>query len=223
MNVGLFFFGKEVIIMNLSINGIGGGILGGINKNSAQYKAAAKDYLSDHRMEVAKMSPEEKLVYETFGGEDAYMRNVMRQYDSNGNYISPTGVAGMLGNGIPETQRHQIISISESSREDMYKETLRHFKLENGIANGDTTKRSDVYRRYQLSVPIEDRMKGSWTLQQYEQAYESAMVDACKATDPSWSLGKPIPAGALDDISRESIEASLKQSGNRLIRIDESI
>lgn len=210
--------------MSISISG-GGSNPFGINKNSAQYKAAAKDYLSDHRMEVAKMSPEERLVYETFGGEDRYMKNVMSQYDSNGNYISPNGVAGMLGNGIPESQRHQIIKISESAREDMYKETLRHFKLENGVANGDTTKRSEVFKRYQLSVPVGDRLKGTWTLGQYERAYESAMADACKAADPSWDLGKPIPSGALDNLSRESIEATLKQSGNRLVRakIDTSV
>lgn len=211
--------------MAMTINGNGAGNLFGINKNSAQYKAAAKDFLSDHRMEVAKMSPEERLVYETFGGEERYMKNVMQQYDANGNYISPNGVAGMLVNGIPESKRHQIIKISESARQDMFNESLRHFKLENGVANGDTTKRSDVFKKYQLSVPVEDRLKGTWTLGQYERCYRSAMEDACKAADPSWDLGKPIPSGALDNLSRESVEATIKQSGNRLVRtkIDTSV
>jgi hypothetical protein len=31
-----------------------------INKNSKQYKAAAKDFLGAHRAEVAKMSPQQK-------------------------------------------------------------------------------------------------------------------------------------------------------------------
>ena len=211
--------------MSLSISGGGIGNSFGINKNSAQYKAAAKDFLSDHRMEVAKMSPEERLVYETFGGEDRYMKNVMQMYDSNGNFVNSRGVAGMLVNGIPESQRHQIIKVSESARQDMYEESLRHFKLENGVANGDTTKRSDVFTKYQLSVPVGDRLKGTWTLEQYERAYRSAMEDACKAADSSWDLGKPIPSGALDNLSRESIEATLKQSGNRLVRtkIDTSV
>ena len=211
--------------MGLSINGAAGFNSFGINKNSAQYKAAAKDYLADHRMEVAKMTPEERLVYETFGGEDAYMKRIMQMYDSKGNFVNSRGVAGMLVNDVPVSQRHQIIKVSESARDDMYKEALRHFKLENGVANGDTTKRSDVFTKYQLSVPVEDRLKGTWTLEQYERAYRSAMEDACKAADSSWDLGKPIPSGALDSLSRESIEATLKQSGDKLIRtkIDASI
>ena len=208
--------------MALSINGAGASNLFGINKNSAQYKAAAKDFLADHRMEVAKMSPEERLVYETFGGEDTYMRNVMQMYDANGNFINSRGVAGMLANDIPISQRHQIIKVSESARDDMYNETLRHFKLEKGVGNGDTTKRSDVFTKYQLSIPVKDRLKGTWTLEQYERAYYSAMYDACKKADPDWDLGKDIPAGALDGLTRESIDNSLVKSqgqyGETLVR-----
>ena len=109
------------------------------------------------------MSQEERLVYETFGGEDAYMKRIMQMYDSNGNFVNSRGVAGMLVNGVPQSQRHQIINVSESARDDMYEESLRHFKLENGVANGDTTKRSEVYTKYQLSVPVEDRLNvGLW-------------------------------------------------------------
>ena len=38
------------------------------------------------------------------------------------------------------------------------------------VANGDTTRRSDVYTEFQLSIPKDDRLKGTWTLQQYETA-----------------------------------------------------
>ena len=85
-----------------------------INKNSRQYKAAAKDFLAAHRAEVAKMSPEERMVYELFGGEDAYMRNVMKNYNSHGDFVGPGGiiVPGMVANGIPESERHQMIPVS---------------------------------------------------------------------------------------------------------------
>lgn len=43
----------------------------------------------------------------------------------------------------------------------------REFLEENGIANGDTTKRSDVFYHYQKSVQKQDRLKGTWTLEQY--------------------------------------------------------
>ena len=151
----------------------------------------------------------------------------MSWFDANGNYKGDAGdiVPGMLATGIPESQRHQIISVSGEARQKMYNETLRHFKKENGVANGDTTKRSEVYREYQLSVPVGDRLKGTWTLQQYENAYRQAMYDACKAADSKWELGKTIPQGALDNITRESIENNLVQAGNELVkrRIDLSV
>lgn len=39
--------------------------------------------------------------------------------------------------------------------------------------NGDTTNWSSVYTEYQKSVKLDDRLKGSWTIQQYENAYRS--------------------------------------------------
>ena len=115
-------------------------------------------------------------------------------------------VAGMDATGIPQSQRHKIISVSEKSRQDMFDETKRHFLQENGMGNGDTTRRSEVFTRYQLSVPKSDRLKGTWTLGQYERAYRQAFYDACKNADPKWEIGKDIPAGALNGITRESID-----------------
>ena len=156
-----------------------------IDTNSAQYKAAMK-----------QMSHQA-------------IKNVMSGFDKDGDRINAFGVAGMDATGIPQSQRHKIISVSEKSRQDMFDETKRHFLQENGVVNGDTTKRSEVFTRYQLSVPKADRLKGTWTLGQYERAYRQAFYDACKRADPKWELGKEIPSGALDGITRESIDSCL--------------
>lgn len=194
------------------INSNGGNT--GINKNSAQYKAVERDSMASILQSEAMMSDEERLIYETFGGRDRIIQNKMKMYDSSGRMINGFGVAGMDATGIPISQRHKIINISDDARQNMFNETLRHFKQENGVANGDTTRRSEVFKKYQLSVPTEDRLKGTWTLEQYEKAYRQAFYDACKKTDPKWELGKGIPAGALDGITRESIDNSLvKGSG----------
>lgn len=70
--------------MSLSITG---NFFGQI-KNSKQYQAAAKDFLELHRQEVAVMSPEQKMMYELLGGEKAYMQNVMRNYNSDGDFTA---------------------------------------------------------------------------------------------------------------------------------------
>ena len=223
--------------MSLNINSFSTGILGygssntkmsgNINTNSKQYKAAAKDYLANHRAEVAKMSPQEKMMYELFGGEQAYMRNVMKMYNSDGDYVGADGstVPGMVATGIPESERHQMINVSEEYRQKMFDLVKKEFIRENGVANGDTTNRSSLYREYQLSISKEDRLKGSWSLEQYEQKYRSALAAAVKAANPNWKNGDSFDASILDSVTRESVESTLVKSGNTLVRksIDYSV
>ena len=71
--------------------------------------------------EEAAMTPEQKMLYELLGGRKAHMQNVMRQYNSDGDFTAGgLVVPGMDATGIPESERHQIISISEDSRQKMF-------------------------------------------------------------------------------------------------------
>ena len=97
----------------------------------------------------------------------------------------------------------------------MFEETKRHFIQENGVANGDTTKRSEIFQGYQRSTSVENRLKGTWTLGQYEKAYRQAFYNAVKAENPDWELGKPFNSSILNKISREDIESSLAKFGNQ--------
>lgn len=53
-------------------------------------------------------------------------------------------------------------------------------------------------------------------MQQYERAYRQAFLDAARKADPKWEIGKPIKSGALDGITRKSVESTLKKSGGSL-------
>ncbi|MCQ2495504.1 MAG: DUF3879 family protein [Lachnospiraceae bacterium] len=144
------------------------------------------------------------------------IKNLMNSYDENGDFISPvTGLTGMDATNIPISQRHLIIDIPEKSRQEMFDNAKREFLQENGVANGDTTKRSDVFYHYQKDAKKENRLKGTWTLEQYERQYNKAFEDAVKSADPSWKPGKKIPAGALDGITRDSIDKSLVKTKGR--------
>ena len=72
------------------------------------------------------------------------------------------------------------------------------------------------HQAYQRSVPKKDRLKGTWTLSQYERQYRQAMISACKEADPAWDFGKPIPKGALDGITREQIDNAIVSDGVNL-------
>ena len=165
----------------------------GINTNSNQYKAAIREMMAN--------------------GNGAMFTNIqciknsMKCYDKDGDYIDPTtGLAGLLVTDANEASRKRIISIPESSKDEMFELTKKEFLRENGIHNGDTTRRSDVYTNMYRKVQKNDRLAAGYTLQQYERSYNRAFVNAAKAADPSWRAGMPIPAGALDGITRESVE-----------------
>jgi hypothetical protein len=174
----------------------------GINTNSKQYKAAIKQMMSNAN----------GLMYSNI----QCIKNLMSSYDEDGDYIDPTtGLSGLDATNIPISQRHVIIDVDEKNRQEMFDNAKREFLQENGIANGDTTRRSEVFRNYQRSVGKSDRLKGSWTLEQYERQYNKAFYEAAKAADPSWEPGKQIKAGALDGITREAIDTSLVKTNGQ--------
>lgn len=206
--------------MSLNINSYFssiGNISNGINKNSGQYKAVVKNSMSGILANEATMSDEERLIYEMFGGRDTIIKNKMKMYDSNGNLLNADGVAGMDMTGKSLSEKQKIINVSEEYRQKMFDLVKKEYIRENGVANGDTTNRSFVYTEYQKSVKIDDRLKGSWTLQQYENAYRKACYNAVKATNPDWEIGQSFDASILDSVTRESVEANLLQSGNTFV------
>ena len=165
----------------------------GINTNSKQYKAALKEMMRNGN----------GAMYTNIQA----IKNSMKCYDKDGDYIDPnTGLAGLLVTEENENSRKRIISIPESSKDEMFEQTKKEFLRENGILNGDTTKRSDVYTNMYRKVQKKERLAAGYTMQQYERTYRQAFIDAVKKADPKWSIGKPIPKGALDNVTRESVE-----------------
>ena len=210
--------------MSMNISGLGN-TYNGINTNSKQYKALKeKGWLSGIMQNEAMMSPEEKMIYEIFGGRDTIVNNLMKQFDSDGDLLNTNGVAGMdvTGKG---TSWQQLTGVSEEYRQKMFDNVKREFIQENGISNGDTTKRSDIFKDYQLSVSKDKRLSGTWTLEQYEGQYRAAMYAAVKLANPNWKSGQKFDTSILDNVTRESVEATLVKNGNRLVRnsIDVSV
>ena len=149
------------------------------------------------------------------------IKNRMSRYDKDGDYIDPTtGLAGLLVTEENAASRKRIISIPESSRDEMFELTKKEFLQGNGMGDGDTTKRSDVYTDMYRKTSKNDRLAAGHTLSQYERAYTQAFIAAAKAADPAWKAGKPIKPGALDGITRESVEANLKKSSSSLSSVD---
>lgn len=90
---------RKGVIMSMNINGFGAGSnysYKNTDTKSKQYKAAAKDHLAALMEEESMMTPEQRVLYELMGGREAHMRNVMQNYNSDGDFIGPGGVAMSL-------------------------------------------------------------------------------------------------------------------------------
>ncbi len=176
----------------------------GIDTNSKQYQAV-----------MSEMSRDGGGGFTTISA----IKRRMSRYDKDGDWINPrTGLAGLLVTDKNRASKNRIISISESSRDEMFENTKREFLAENGVHNGDTTNRSEVYQNLYRQTEKNDRLAAGHTLGEYERQYWQTFVDAVKKVNPKWEPGKPIPSGALDGITRESIDNSLVKSGGSLVK-----
>ena len=214
---------KEDDSMSMNISGFGtsNASYTGMNTGNKGYKAAEEAVLADVMAEEAMMTPEQKMMYEMLGGREAHMKNMMRNYNSDGDYIGPGGiiVPGMYhgrDGAVDRSTWQQLIPVSDEMRQKMFDNVKREFIQENGISNGDTTKRSQIFREYQLSVKKEDRAKGTWTLQQYEGKYRSAMYAAVKAANPKWEPGQRLIPAYWTALQGSPLKASLSKAGIHL-------
>ena len=205
---------------------------GAINTNSARYKRAKEMYDEGHPNGEATKSAAEvkveqdlqklKMLKQMLGqkyddldlkfknpleaDEETFIRNYMGLFDEDGDFVNPYGVAGMDATGKDPSEFHKIIDVSETARQDMFDETMRHFIQEKGVANGDTTKRTEVFTRYQLSVKKSDRLSGTWTLGQYERMYTTAFYEAVREANPNWQHGQSFDPSIVRNITREDVE-----------------
>ncbi len=182
----------------------------GIDTNSAQYKAAMKQMSEGARGGVGYTNPQA-------------IKNIMANYDKDGNFKDPvTGLTGLVVNEKTMAKKNRIISIPESSREEMFELAKREFLDGDGIIDGHTTKRMDVYTNLYHKMKPEDRLAAGHTLEQYERAYMKTFTDAVKTANPDWNPGKPFDKSVLSDITRESIEKNLTKGqgkyGETLVR-----
>lgn len=177
----------------------------GIDTNSKQYKAAIKMMTQNAN----------GTMYANIQG----IKNLMKSYDKDGDYIDPTtGLAGLLVTEENVASQKRIVSIPESSRDEMFELTKKEFLAENGVLNGDATKRSDVYTNMYHKVQKSDRLAAGYTLEQYERAYRQAFLTTVRQSDPSWEIGKPIKSGVLNGVTREAVEANLRKTGSLLMQ-----
>lgn len=127
--------------------------------------------------------------------------------------LNTQGIAGMCIHGKSASDWQQTIDISEDGQQELFDMVKSEFIKNNGKLDGDTTMRSKVYSDYLKSIPQEDRLKASWTLDKLEAKYRSALVDAVKQANPDWDFGKSFNSSVLDQVTLESVSAGSGKKG----------
>ncbi len=178
----------------------------------SQLKAAGIDTHSKQYKAVIRQMTKDGCTGSMFTNVQA-IKNLMKNYNSRGEFVDPsTGLTGLEVTDETGDSYKKIIDIPESSKDKMFESVRDSFLHRNGMGDGkgDTEIYMDMYRQ----MKSDDRLSAGYTLGQYHSAYAQAFISAVKAVDSGWTYGKSIPSGALDGITRESIENALVQKGN---------
>jgi hypothetical protein len=129
----------------------------GIDTNSAQYRAAIKEMMQNGN----------GAMYTNIQS----IKNSMKCYDKDGDFINPrNGLAGLVLTDENAGRQKRIVSIPESSKDEMLEQTKKEFLRENGMLNGDTTRRRDVYDNLYRKTKKDDRLAAAY-YQYSMQAY----------------------------------------------------
>lgn len=166
-----------------------------INNSNFQYKM-----LSDL---FSKMTGNRAVSPDPSGKINEQFRN--RYADVNEVKVNTQGLTGMCLHGKDPSEYQQPIEISDAGRQKLFDMVKSEFIQNNGVLEGDTTKKTEVYSDYLRGIPENDRLKAAWTLDQLGFQYRTEFVSAIKQSNPRWDLGKPFDSAVLNGITKDNI------------------
>ncbi|RKJ61508.1 DUF3879 family protein [Roseburia sp. 1XD42-69] len=182
----------------------------------SQLKAASIDTSSKRYKAVIQQMTKDGCTGSMFTNVQS-IKNLMKNYNSRGEWVDPdTGLTGLLVTDETGDSYKKIIDVPESSKDKMFEAVKNNFLNNNGM--GDGKGKTEIYMDMYKQMKSDDRLSAGWTLGQYHKAYAQAFKSAIKTVDPTWDYGKAIPSGALDGITRESVESQLVKSGNTFVK-----
>ncbi len=182
----------------------------------SQLKAAGIDTSSKRYKAVIQQMTKDGCTGSMFTNVQS-IKNLMKNYNSRGEWVDPdTGLTGLLVTDETGDSYKKIIDVPESSKDKMFQAVKNNFLNNNGM--GDGKGKTEIYMDMYKQMKSDDRLSAGWTLGQYHKAYAQAFKSAIKTVDPTWDYGKAIPSGALDGITRESVESQLVKSGNTFVK-----
>lgn len=129
--------------------------------------------------------------------------------------VNTQGISGMCIHGKDPTEYQQTIDISDEGEQKLFDMVKSEFIQNNGVLEGDTTKKTEVFSDYLRGIPEEDRLKAAWTLDQLAYKYRSEFVSAVKQSEPEWELGKSFDSSVLQGITKDNIGKTVETNSSK--------
>lgn len=186
--------------------------IGEINKGNYQEFAKLFSQLSGRKINF-------KNPFDVLSSKEQIAANQSKYLDEDGEPINSMGVSGMCIHGKNPSEYRKIIGISEEGKQKLFDMVKSEFIENDGILNGDTTRKSEVFAEYQKSIPKADRLKATWTLGELEQEYRTALIEAVKKENPDWNIGEKFNSSILSNVTRESISGTIDKQSRMGINI----
>lgn len=176
--------------------------------NRGNYQEFAKLFSQLNGRKTSFQNP-----FDILSSKETIAANQAKHLDEDGEIINSQGVSGMCIHGKDPSEYRQIIGVSEEGKQNLFDMVKSEFIENNGVLNGDTTRKSEVFAQYQKSIPKGDRLKATWTLGELEQEYREALIDAVKKENPDWKIGESFDSSILSNVTRKSVSGAIdKQS-----------
>ena len=109
-------------------------------------------------------------------------------------HVNPYGTPGMSLNGAGDYRN--IVPVDEDIAQRVKQIALDHMKNGCGVSDGEDISR--VIRDYAMSLPPDQRLSASWTLNEIFHREAVRLGEYVHRQDPGWDWGKPFDTSILD-------------------------
>lgn len=109
-------------------------------------------------------------------------------------HVNPYGTPGMSLNEAGDYRK--IVSVDEKVAKQVKQIAFDHLKNGCGVSDGEDV--SGIIREYTMSLPPEERLSASWTLNEMFHSEATRLGDFVRQRVSGWELGKPFDTSILE-------------------------
>ena len=109
-------------------------------------------------------------------------------------HVNPYGTPGMSLNGAGDYRK--MVPVDEGVVRQVKQIALDHMKKGYGVSDGEDI--SKAIRDYTMSLPPEQRLSASWTLNEIFHGEAARLGEYVRQRVPGWNWGKPFDTSILE-------------------------